>query len=83
MLVRAGFESDRIVLREMPCAECRLCERLFGREGVVDDRVRSGQRAVQAGDDICRIEFAKIRANLIARLVAADADDSLILQLRP
>src|SRR5687768_16957727 len=45
LLVGATFESGRIVLAEMPRSERRLQEGLFGRQRVVDERVRAGQRS--------------------------------------
>src|SRR5688500_10814690 len=65
----------------MPGAEGRLCERLFCREGIVHNRVRSRQRAVQTRDGIRRVEFAEVRSNLPAWLVAADTNDALVFQL--
>ena len=43
LLVGARFKAGRIVLPKMPCSERGLRERLFCRQHVVDERVRSGQ----------------------------------------
>ena len=54
--VGASFKTRRIVLAEMPCSERGLRERLFGRQRVVDERVRSGQSSVQTGNAVRRIK---------------------------
>ena len=58
----------------------RPAERLLGCEDVVDDRVRSGQRSVDAGDDVLLVKSAKLNTLLVARRSAADADYALIFQ---
>ena len=58
LVVRARFECCRIVLAEVLRTEGGLCERLLACECVVDDRVRSGQRAIHAGRSVRRIESA-------------------------
>ena len=53
VFVGARFKIGRVVLAEMPRSASRLNKRLFGRQSVVDARVRSGQSSVNAGNDIC------------------------------
>lgn len=79
-LVCTSFKSDRIVFREMPGSESRLSEGLFRCECVVDDSVRSGQRSVQSGNDVRRIEFTKFGADLVAGFRTTDGDDAVVLE---
>ena len=82
LFIRSSFECSRIIFGKVPRAERRLPERLFRRKYIVDDRVRAGECSVKSRNDVLSVKFTKIDANLIARSIAANADDSLITEFR-
>src|SRR5687768_15665502 len=85
LFVSAGFQRCRIVLAEVPGAEGGLSERLLRRECIVDDGVRSGESAIQAGHSVRRIERSQVHTLLSARshniACCARADYAVVLQI--
>src|SRR6185295_18655583 len=67
LFVSARFQCCWIVLAEVPGAESGLSERLLCRECIVDDSVRSGESAIQAGHPVRRIERAQVHTLLSTR----------------